>query len=352
MQELDNISFNFILYTARTGSTLLSSMLNMHSEIISPVEEQFAYNLFEKYKGIKLWNEETISQYCDDFYLYNNGLLELQFGTREQLEATLIENKKNLNTTNAIKLTYLNFYPNKNKDQVTTVVDKQLQYHYHISDLNQFYPKSKFIILTRDPRDNVYLKQKFFLKNNRKKDIYILAKSWDFIFGLILKKIRPLEKERVLFVKYEDLVFKPEIEIKKVCDFLGLKFDESTLQFHQNISSEFDTKINKLDRKTQDHYSNSLKSLTEKINTKKVDIWKKELTSEQSDLIWSICSDTALKYGYESNGSNKISYSNYTYLNYYKVFLLKKIIFQKLYKALPIKVKYILKKVFAKRKNH
>lgn len=244
MQNLDNISINFILSTARTGSTLLSSMLNMHPKIISPVEEQFAYHLFEKYQHVKLWNEETINNYCNDFYLYNNGLLELQFGSRESLETSLIKNKSNLNVTNAIKLTYLNFYPNKNKSNVTTIVDKQLQFHYHITDLNTFYPNSKFIILTRDPRDNVYLKQKFFLKNNRKKDIYILAKSWDFIFSLILRKVKHLNKERILTVKYEDLVFNPETEIKRVCTFLNLEFDNSTLQFHQNISSEFDTKIN------------------------------------------------------------------------------------------------------------
>lgn len=348
MQNLDNISINFILSTARTGSTLLSSMLNMHPKIISPVEEQFAYHLFEKYQHVKLWNEETINNYCNDFYLYNNGLLELQFGTRESLEASLIKNKSNLNVTNAIKLTYLNFYPNKNKSNVTTIVDKQLQFHYHITDLNTFYPNSKFIILTRDPRDNVYLKQKFFLKNNRKKDIYILAKSWDFVFRLILKKTKNINKNRILIVKYEDLVTNTEKELRNVCDFLSLKFDPSTLHYYETISAEFNTKINTLSQEKRNFYNSSIRSLTEKINPNKINIWKKELTTDQSNLVWSICSDTALKYQYKADGSNKIKYNNYKYLNYYKIFLFKKLLLQNVLKTLPISMRYYIKKIHFK----
>jgi hypothetical protein len=48
MIDLKNISLNFILSTGRTGSTLLSSMLNMHPEILSVSEEPFAYNLYPK----------------------------------------------------------------------------------------------------------------------------------------------------------------------------------------------------------------------------------------------------------------------------------------------------------------
>jgi hypothetical protein len=48
MQDIDKISLNFILSTGRTGSTLLSSMLNMHPNVISTSEEPFAYKSISK----------------------------------------------------------------------------------------------------------------------------------------------------------------------------------------------------------------------------------------------------------------------------------------------------------------
>lgn len=116
MTAPQSLSLNFILSTGKSGSTLLSSMLNMHTNIISTIEEPFAYNLYPKYKGVTDWNEKIITEFCSDFFLFSEGKLELQFSNKNELYFILKENQKNLTGELAIKLSYLAFFPDKVKN--------------------------------------------------------------------------------------------------------------------------------------------------------------------------------------------------------------------------------------------
>jgi hypothetical protein len=60
IEQFKNIKLNFILATARVGSTLLVSMLNAHQNVISTSEEPFAYNLYPKYSKVKKWTSKVI----------------------------------------------------------------------------------------------------------------------------------------------------------------------------------------------------------------------------------------------------------------------------------------------------
>ena len=48
--QLDAIQIHFVLCTERTGSSMLSLMLNLNQEVISPSEEQFALYFYKKHK--------------------------------------------------------------------------------------------------------------------------------------------------------------------------------------------------------------------------------------------------------------------------------------------------------------
>ena len=122
LEQIQNIKLHFILTTARTGSTMLSSMLNAHPNVISTIEEPFAYNLYPKYHNIKNWTSETIQNYCYDFYLFSEGRLGLQFSSKKELEKLLETYKSQLNYTLAIRITYLCFFPTKDKSDISTVL--------------------------------------------------------------------------------------------------------------------------------------------------------------------------------------------------------------------------------------
>ena len=91
IQQVKDIKLNFISATVRTGSTLLSTLLNSHPNVVSTFEEPFAYNLYPKYKNIAKWASETLQEFCFDFYLFSEG----------NLRYSLVQ-KKNWKTTNFI----------------------------------------------------------------------------------------------------------------------------------------------------------------------------------------------------------------------------------------------------------
>jgi hypothetical protein len=345
MIDLKKISLNFILSTGRTGSTLLSSMLNMHPEILSVSEEPFAYNLYPKYKNVTNWTDDTIEQFCYDFYLFSEGKLEPQFGKKDDIVKLLKEHQSVLTGEYAIKLAYFAFFPNKDKSQVTTIVDKQLKFHHFLNEIVDFYPASKFIILSRDPRDNVLIKIKRAIKKNRVPSIIFLAKTWNYEYTKLIQKTSALDKNRCLKVKYEDLVAKPDEVLKTITSFLKLPYNDVMLKYDENIKEEVKRNETVIGDTVKQHISLFHEGLTQKVNTSKVGIWKTELTEGQNNKIWTICKDTATQFGYNSEGCKTTSYFKIRMFKGLLMFYFDKIIIPNIYYALPYSLKYFIKKI-------
>lgn len=284
MSHDNPLSLNFILSTGRTGSTLLSTMLNMHQNIISTSEEPFAYNLFPKYKNKTNWTDETIREYCFDFFLFSAGKLEPQFGKKDDLYQILKEHQAFLTGELAIKLSYLAFMPFKDKSQVNTIVDKELKSHFIVKQLSQYYPQAKFIVLTRDPRDNALVKRKRDLKKNQKRTYYLLSKIWDYEYASLLKKLARIDSKRYIIVKYEDLVSEPEKTLSRITQFLSLTYNSNMLNYDSTFNERLSSGKETLNPKTISHLEGFHAGLGQKVSTDKVGIWQKELSVEDKNL--------------------------------------------------------------------
>lgn len=344
MFDIKNTSLNFILSTGRTGSTLLSSMLNMHPEILSVSEEPFAYNLFKKYNSVTNWDNHTIADFCYDFYLFSEGRLEPQFGKKEDLIKILNDHKSILTGTIAIKLAFFAFFPNKDKSRINTIVDKELKFHYFLNDVSNYYPESKFILLSRDPRDNVLIKQKRAKKKNKRQSVVFFAKTWNFEYTKLNEKLAQLPPGRYIKIKYEDLVSAPEETLKKITSFLNIPYTSVMLNYDEKFKEEIN-RTQLIGDTVKQHLSLFHEGLTQKVNTEKVNIWKTELTQQENDIIWTICEKTALENGYEAQGCQSVSY---TRLNlFYDIFrfTINKVLFPKMYYSLPFNIRYLIKKI-------
>lgn len=344
MIDIRHTSLNFILSTGRTGSTLLSSMLNMHPGIISVSEEPFAYNLYPKYKDVTNWDEATISGFCYDFYLFSEGKLEPQFGKSDDLVKLLTEHKATLTGEMAIKLAYFAFFPNKDKSQVTTIVDKELKFHYFLDDVAAWYPQSKFIILLRDPRDNVLIKLKRAVKKKKRESVLFFAKTWNYEYAKLYEKIKGISPDRYIQVKYEDLVSAPEETLKRISGFLSVDYTPKMMDYDQKFKEEI-KKAELIGDTVKQHLSMYHEGLTQKVSTEKVGIWKKELRPEDNNTIWSICEKTALSSGYEAGGCTRVSYINLKNLYDLGRFSFNKVILPNIYYLLPFSLKYMIKKM-------
>ena len=101
--------------------------------------------------------------------------------------------------------------------------------------------------------------------------------------------------ERYYVLKYEDLVSDPEKEVKKLCDFLGLTFDEKMLDT-KNFRSK---KGGIWDPNKHTKFSDKL----EKISAKPVGRWKEKLSKEDLLLTEFVIMDLMKEFGYEPSNT-------------------------------------------------
>jgi hypothetical protein len=351
IEDIKKIQLHFIVSTGRTGSTLLSAMFNMHKNLLSPVEEPFAFNLYFKYHDLKEWTSQSIDEYCYDFYLFSEGVLEQQFGTKKDLKEALEKYKSDLDFYTAIKISYLCFFPERDKTNITTIIDKQLKFHDFIEKVAVFFPESKFIILNRDPRDNALVKMKRIIREKskglihkeNKNNYWTLGLIWNRVYSLIYEKRKKIGAHRFLELKYEDLVANPEKELTRIANFTGFAYDPIMLNYHVQTKEKIE-KANEQEDVKQQMFYQLHQSLTEKTNTNKVGFWKNNLTEKEANIIWNVCAKRALKIGYHSEGCDALVSRDIIYYRTYFNFVIQNILIPKIYYGMPFFIRYAIKK--------
>ena len=139
------------------------------------------------------------------------------------------------------------------------VLDKSRGWGIHYNFLNAFYPDPKILVMIRDPRDILASMEKKFRQNQDKdsglvdhanmqgttteKRIDIWASSQPF--GMAMERLYQMIKEgidkKVHFIKYENLTLKPERELSKIYDFLGVEPYEHDFDNIEQVTQEDDS---------------------------------------------------------------------------------------------------------------
>jgi hypothetical protein len=343
---------NYILSTGRTGSTLLSTMLNMNSRVLSISEEPFSLNLFGGYAGKKNWDRETVDSFINDFFLFSIGKLGPQFGTRADLEKSFADFVGQIDFEIALRLAYLCFFPEKDKSRIESIVDKELIFHTELGRLARQYPDSKFIILLRDPRDNALVKLKRGVKLNATHSLQHYATVWKVNYSLLHMQAMRLPKGRALYVRYEDLVSEPEKELRTICNFLDVPFENEMLEYDTHVKKELSENPKKLSENVIGHFNLVHEGLTKKTYKDKIGFWKTGLTPSQSDLIWTIDRNLAMDLGYteEREGFTPVKLG-VRYFFYYLWFIVNRVWKVRLYYDLPFRIRRSIKRFKYKKKH-
>ena len=284
--DLKQTPFFFILGRPRSGTTLLSSVLDAHSNIIVPFESSIIINLHSKYGKVKKWDEEKLSEFYFD--LSQQRKFEGWPMNRENLKADILNSPENVTYQELIKTIYLHFKSYFEKEEIQIIGDKNPIYSFYGEKLLKIFPDAKFIHIIRDYRDNILSIKKV---NFEAPVTALLAHRWK----IANKKIERLGKNKpnqYFLLKYEDLVSDSEQEVKKICDFLNVTYQESMLDFHKAKNKVLkDFSKNEIDK----YHS----SLYQPINSRKVGIWKKKMRERNVKIADSINQLFAEKYGYE-----------------------------------------------------
>ncbi len=90
------------------------------------------------------------------------------------------------------------------------------------------FPNAKFLVNLRDPRATIYANQNAI----NKAQILSYSRHFRKQIALISQYMRSkILKNKIHVFSYESLVFEPENTIRKICDFLGTKFDKRSIEF-------------------------------------------------------------------------------------------------------------------------
>jgi len=195
----------------------------------------------KKYLDVEL--SRFIPNYSDHVRTLLNELVEFQYaGERLGTESYSVNNK-------------IRYAPNYSKEQlkiifqnfIHCIIQDILTYNhkdYFIedntwnilfsTDLLDLIPNAKIISVIRDPRDVVdsFSKQKWMPSNKAQS-----AKIYNDLIVEWIKIKSNLEKKYWIEVRLEDIVLEPESQIRKICDFIELPWEDNLLKIDLSKSN-------------------------------------------------------------------------------------------------------------------
>lgn len=319
---------------------MLSAMLNTSEKVISPSEEPFLIYLSDHYGSITKWSDDKIDAFVDDVFLLHDKNVKIYMEPKEEVKSSLKSTPRPTNYLDACKQVYLQFYPEKDKHQVTTIVDKQIKYTYYTDELVQRCPESKFVILVRNPLDNLSSWRKRNMGSSQ--HALYLSEVWRSHYNK-LWQFHEKHPNKTLLLNYEDLVTDPETKLKQVCAFLGIKFQQRLIEF-QHQFNEFSRKSRSRDPKFIERLDDFHSGLKKAVNTANVNIYSNHFEAKEQHQIRAHCAEIARKYGYDLQPEQKM----YQYGKWWWVFRARwsKINLLKMYRWIPLN----WKKQFRKRR--
>jgi len=253
---------NFIIGRGRSGSKLLSGVLNSMPGIAVAPESFYLLHLAKEFHG-KVFNQSVKLSFLNK--LTDDIRLSTWLVVNDDFKNQFLES--NISNFHEACDFITKYFSEKvlRKPGKTTLIDKNPHYTFYVKELLKIYPKAKFLILVRNPIENVNSYKRVPFDSDIPE---VLAYEWNAFYdclNTVLDKV--LTKEQYRVIQYEQLVRSPELEVQKTCEFLGVQFSDNFLKegtieksefsWHKNVSSEitFHTSVT-LTQKEQEQVAN------------------------------------------------------------------------------------------------
>lgn len=296
--SLAHKEIHFIIGAPRSGTTILSKLLNNHPVIHCLPEANFLIFFLNKFKRKKSFSGKDIDLIFEQIHLYSlsHPWIGWEFNI-EDVKKNIITDfaGKQISYIELCKAIYQNFKVDDiDKAHASILLDKNPIYTIFTRKIKKEIPEGKFILMLRDYRAHVLSRKQS--TDFQSPDIAFNALRWKLFNEVGLKFYKDNPKQ-VLLVKYENLVLNKEEELKKICAFLNVPVDHTI--FENVIKHKTDISGYNVPQPLKIRLDKKYADLDKPINSDRIDSWKTELTKEEILLCDAICGNFSRQFGYE-----------------------------------------------------
>lgn len=284
LKELREIPILFIVGKGRSGTTLLSTIIDSHPNVASATESRFLLLIWQKYKRMKIWDAKNTQQFISD--VKKDILVGYLWEFTEGFEENIAALPKEATIQDLIKLVYIYRKSNfQHKGRIQFIVDKNPKYTIFVEKLIRIFPEAKFFRLIRDPRDNVTSQI-----NYSKNPVGLIANKW-LNYNLKLDRFAKQYPKQFMTQRFEDLILDKEGFFRKFEHYTGMDSLASCEEERLKIKDKFEEKFS--ERLKAQH-----QATVKPLNPKKIGHHKQKLTEEQIQIIDSYVFPYAEKWNY------------------------------------------------------
>ena len=213
--------FPFVVGVGRSGTTLLQAMLNAHPELAMPFESHFIVPFGERREEYEQPGGFDTERFISD--------LTTEWSVRrwEIPDATLrnaLTGVRPRDLADAIRRVFALYAVIHGK---SLYGDKTPDYMLSMPFLARLFPEARFVHVIRDGRDvALALRDVDWMRQN---EVVDCALYWALRVETARRAGRWLGPHRYSEVRYEELVYRPAATLRRVCDFLNLRYVEAML---------------------------------------------------------------------------------------------------------------------------
>ncbi len=218
------MELTFLMCSERSGSNLLTQIMNAHSQYCGPSPVHLIRILLDhRQRYGDLQQEQNWQMLCSDA----QALFEAKTGVWLSEWPELDDSERTVAAL--IRAVYQNEAQAAGKPRV--FIKENHLYRYLPFVLSNF-PEARVVYLVRDPRDMALSWKKSPVLRG---GVLRAANVWQTDQQQGLKVYQWLaESGKIFLLRYEDLLAQPEQELRALCAFLEIPFEYQMLEFQQN----------------------------------------------------------------------------------------------------------------------